>query len=72
MVGETLLKFVTVLKPDEVRRLKAAGCEDGVRGLLKALDGLTAPAASLYGRKGRVSASPNEPLSVKILKYIKL
>ncbi len=41
MQGEILLKMVSQLTPDDVRRMKAAGCEDGVRDLLEAFDGLT-------------------------------
>ena len=41
MLGDILLKMVSQLTPDDVRQIKAAGCEDGVRDLLEALDGLT-------------------------------
>ena len=40
MLGDILLKMVSQLTLDDVRQIKAAGCEDGVRKLLEALDGL--------------------------------
>jgi len=44
MLGDILLKMVSQLTPADVRQIKAAGCEDGVRKLLEALDGLTVSA----------------------------
>ena len=31
MLGEILLKMVSVLTPDDIRQMKAAGCGDEVR-----------------------------------------
>jgi hypothetical protein len=41
MLGDILLKMVLVLTPDDVRRMKAAGCEGEVRALLGVWDALT-------------------------------
>jgi len=32
MPGEILLKIVSVLTPDDIKQMKAAGCGDEVRG----------------------------------------
>ena len=34
MLGETLLKIISVLTPDDIREIKAAGCGDEVRAIL--------------------------------------
>ncbi len=38
MTGDTLLKMMSVLTPDNVRQLKAAGSEDDVRTWLATFD----------------------------------
>jgi len=40
MLGEILLKMLTVLTPDDVRRMKAAGRGAAVEKILNDLDGL--------------------------------
>jgi len=40
MLGEILLKMVSVLTPDDIRQMKAAGCDDEVRAILGNLDKL--------------------------------
>ena len=35
MLGEILLKMVSVLTPDNIRQMKAAGCGDEVRAILR-------------------------------------
>jgi len=40
MLGEILLKMVSVLTPDDIRQMKAAGCGDEVRSILGDLDKL--------------------------------
>ena len=40
MLREILLKMVSVLTPDDVREMKAAGCGDEVRAILGNLDKL--------------------------------
>jgi hypothetical protein len=40
MLGEILLKMVSVLTPDDIRQMKAAGCSDKVRAILGELDKL--------------------------------
>ena len=40
MLGEILLKMVSVLTPDDIRQMKAAGCGDEVRAILGELDKL--------------------------------
>ncbi len=40
MIGEILLKMVSVLTPDDIRQMKAAGCGDEVRSILSDLDKL--------------------------------
>lgn len=40
MSGETLLKLVTVLTPDDVKQMRDFGCVDEVAEVLKALDKL--------------------------------
>ena len=40
MLGEILLKIVSVLTPDDIRQMKAAGCGDEVRAILGDLDKL--------------------------------
>ena len=40
MLGEILLKMVSVLTPDDIRQMKAAGCGDEVRAILGDLDKL--------------------------------
>ena len=42
MLGEILLKMVSVLTPDDIRQMKAAGCGDEVRVILGELDKLAA------------------------------
>ena len=41
MLGEILLKMVSVLTPDDIRQMNAAGCGDEVRAILGDLDKLT-------------------------------
>jgi len=40
MLGEILLKMVSVLTPDDIKQMKAAGCGDEVRAILGDLDKL--------------------------------
>ena len=40
MLGEILLKMVSVLTPGDIKQMKAAGCGDGVRAILGDLDKL--------------------------------
>ena len=40
MPGEILLKIVSVLTPDDIKQMKAAGCGDEVRAILGDLDKL--------------------------------
>jgi hypothetical protein len=40
MLGEILLKMVSVLTPDDIRQMKAAGCGNEVRAILGDLDKL--------------------------------
>jgi len=40
MLGEILLKMVSVLTPDDIKQMKAAGCGDEVRAILGDLDEL--------------------------------
>jgi hypothetical protein len=40
MIGEILLKMVSVLTPDDIKQMKAAGCGDEVRAILGDLDKL--------------------------------
>ena len=40
MPGEILLKMASVLTPDNIRQMKAAGCGDKVRAILGDLDKL--------------------------------
>ena len=40
MLGEILLKMVSVLTPDDIRQMEAAGCGDEVRAILGDLDKL--------------------------------
>jgi hypothetical protein len=40
MLGEILLKIVSVLTPDDIRQMKAVGCGDEVRAILGNLDKL--------------------------------
>ncbi len=40
MLGEILLKMVSVLTPDDIKQTKAAGCGDAVRAILGELDKL--------------------------------
>ncbi len=42
MLGEILLKLVSVMTADDVRQLKAAGCEGDVRAWLATFDGMVA------------------------------
>ncbi|MBA7669167.1 hypothetical protein ES703_77295 [subsurface metagenome] len=42
MQGEILLKLVTVLTPDDVRRMKAAGLGDLAKAILNGLDTMVA------------------------------
>ena len=38
MLGEILLKMVSVLTPDDVRQMKAGGCSEGMRQILSGID----------------------------------
>ena len=40
MLGEILLKVVSVLTPDDIKQMKVAGCGDEVRAILGELDKL--------------------------------
>ena len=40
MLGEILLKMVSVLTPDDIRQMKVIGCGDEVRAILGDLDKL--------------------------------
>jgi len=40
MIGEILLKMVSVLTPDDIGQMKSAGCGDEVRAILGDLDKL--------------------------------
>ena len=40
MLGEILLKMVSVLTPDDIRQMKAAGCGDEAKAILGDLDKL--------------------------------
>ena len=40
MPGEILLEMVSVLTPDDIKQMKAAGCGDEVRAILGDLDKL--------------------------------
>ena len=40
MLGDILLKLANSLTPDDVRQLKAAGCEGEVRALLRVWDAM--------------------------------
>ena len=40
MPGEILLKMVSVLTPDDIKQMKAAGCGNEVRAILGELDKL--------------------------------
>lgn len=42
MTGDILLKMMSVLTVDDVRQLKAAGCEGDVRAWLASFDGMVA------------------------------
>ena len=42
MQGEILLKLVTVLTPDDVRRMQAAGLSDLAKAILNGLDTMVA------------------------------
>ena len=52
MLGDILLKLTSVLTPDDVRQLKAAGCESEVMTLLATFDGI-----AVAWRKAGVSDS---------------
>jgi len=40
MLGEILVKMVSVVRPDDIRQMKAVGCGDEVRAILGDLDKL--------------------------------
>jgi len=40
MLGDILLKLISVLTPDDVKELKGAGCESEVATLLATCDGI--------------------------------
>ncbi len=42
MLGEILLKMVSVLTPDDIKQMKAAGCGDELKAILSDLDKLAA------------------------------
>ena len=63
MLGEILLNLVTVLTPDDVRRMKAAGLADLAK---KHIDGLDKLASGWRRECGRIDSEVWDEVQIKL------